>query len=219
MFLKSLLFVLLMLATSLQADYITVYDMDGNTQTFMYHDINHAKVINKSGRESSSVYRIDKKIYLVSKKHGRTEVIDMDEMKKMMSSLGSKEQIKRDKKESMPKYSIKKTGKRVTVAGIKGEVWIVSGKEEGESFKETVVVTKDKRVVKTEHAKMKLFLMMGDSEEDAQNIFEIEKGYVTIKADGMILKSFKEKDLPKSEYKLPKDIKINKATDMLKSFF
>ncbi len=210
MIMKSLLTVSLFAATLLQADYISTYEMDGEIQTFMYHDSTHAKMINSSDRESSSIYRIGKKVYIVSKKNGKTEVMDIDEMKKLADTFGASEQHL-EKQEHKKNFKIDKTRKRVSVAGIKGEVWIVTGEDDGEPFRQELVVTKDKRVIKTIRAQMDMFSQMANEDIDNEmNMFEIEKGYVTIKAEGMKLKSFKEKSLPKSEYQLPKDAKMKK---------
>ncbi len=215
MILKTLVSVSLLAATLLQADYISTYDMDGETQTFLYHDSAHSKLINKSDGKSSSIYKIDKKTYILNKKNGKTEVMDMDEMKKLANAFGGGEPQHKKSQKAMPKFKIDKTGKRVTVGGIKGEVWIVSGKEDGKPFKEKLVVTNDKRVVKAIRAQMNMFLQMSGGEVDtSNNMFEIQKGYVTIKADGMELKSFKEKSLPKSVYQLPKNAQIKKMPDL-----
>jgi hypothetical protein len=213
MIIKSLISVSLLTATLLQADYISTYDMDGESQTFMYHDSTHVKMINRGERESSSVYRIGKKVYIVSVENGKTKVVDMDEMKKLANSFGGG--VKQPKQEkSKVDFDIDKTGKKVTVAGIKGEVWIVTGTDNGEPFKQKLVVTKDKRVLKTIRAQMDMFSQMANGEIDTDmNMFEIEKGYVTIKADSMVLKSFQEKDVAKSEYELPKDAQMQKMPD------
>ena len=199
MIFKSLITVSLFTAVLLQADYISIYDMDGETQTFMYHDSTHSKMINKGDGEASSIHRIGKKVYIVSKKNGKTEVMDMDEMKKLANTFGGAEAKSQTKKDgNLEKFDIKKTGKKVVVAGVKGELWIVSGHDDGEPFKQELIVTKDKRVLKTVRAQMDLFSQMSGGEVDTtQNMFEIEKGYVTIKADGMVSKSFKERDVAK----------------------
>ena len=197
----------------LQADYITTYQMDDETQTIMYHDATHAKIINSSKDDNSAIYSINKKIYMLSTENGKTTVVDMDQMRSMMGAFG--EGAQRQEKPEKPDFKITKTGKKETVAGIKGEVWIIEGNEDGEHFKDKIVVTKDKRVIKTTNAMMHLFSnMSGGATEDTGSIFELEKGYATIKADGLVLKSFKEKKLPKSEYELPKDAQIQEMQNI-----
>jgi len=201
----------------LQADYISTYQMDGETQTIMYHDATHAKMINSSKDENSAIYSIDKKVYIVSTENGKTKVVDMDQMRSMMAGFagGAQEQEKPKK----PDFKITKTGKRETVAGIKGEVWIIEGNDDGEHFKDKIVVSKDKRLLKTTNAMMHLFSdMSGGSTDETGSIFEIQKGYATIKADGFILKSFQEKKLPKSEYELPKDAQMQEMPNIAALF-
>jgi hypothetical protein len=213
MIFKSLITVSLLTATLLQADYVSTYNLGGEIQTFMYHDSDHAKLINSGEDESSAIYRIGKKVYIVSKENGRTKVVDMDEIKKMAQAFGGGAKPQREQESEMPEFKITKTGKRVTVGGVRGEVWIVKGVDEGKPFTEKLVVTKDKRLVKSTREKMKLLTQMSDGSDDIQNIFEIEKGYVTIKAENIKLVSFKEKSISKNEYQLPKDAQMQKMPD------
>jgi len=206
---KYLLTAILALTTLLQADYVLKYQMDTEEQTFMYHSDKSSKMINKGDGEKREIYRIGKKIYAVSYDNGRKKVIDMDEMRKMSQSMGYdasqyQEEIQK------PKLKVKKTGKRVTVGGVRGEVWIVSGVEDGKKFKEELIVTKDRRVVKTARAMFDLFMSMSGVETES-NFLEIQKGYITIKAEGMELKSFSEKKVASSEYQIPKDAKKQKV--------
>jgi hypothetical protein len=190
--------------------------MDSATQTFMYHDASHVKMITREGGERSEIYRIGKKSYAVSHENGKTKVVDLDQIRAMAESLGggAQQQIQNTNRKK-EKFNIDKTGKTVTVGGIKGEVWIVEGYEEGERFKQEIVVTKDKRVSKAMNAMMKVFAdMSGAQEEEMEGLFEVEKGYVTIKADGMLLKSFEEKTLPKSTYELPKDAQMQEMPNL-----
>ncbi|MEA1919466.1 MAG: hypothetical protein U9N52_06480 [Campylobacterota bacterium] len=217
MFSKILLTASFSILSLLHADYITTYQMDDQTQTLMYHDASHSKVINASDAERSSMYQIKGKVYLVTQEDGKTRVIDYDQMKAMMGSFGAQPEV--HEKNAMPDYKIKKTGKKELVGGIKGEVWIIEGSEEGQQFKEEIVVTKDKRVVKSVHTLMNIISKMSDGRTDEMgNIFEIEKGYVTIKADGLVLKSFKEKKLSKSEYQLPKDAQMQEMPNIAALF-
>ncbi|WP_294963712.1 hypothetical protein [Sulfurimonas sp.] len=107
-------------------------------------------------------------------------------------------------KQEKPKFTIKKTGKRVNVGGIKGEEWIVKGKQDGKNYESKVVVTSDKNVVKTMRAMFSSMSDMTGGMVSGDNPFEMKKGYVVIKADGMKLESFKSKSLSSNVYKLPK---------------
>ncbi len=101
------------------------------------------------------------------------------------------------------------------VAGIAGEVWIVSGIYDGEKYKEEIVVTKNKKVVKIVRAMFNVFSSMSGAQIE-ENFYELQKGYVTTKADGLQLKSFSEKSIQSSEYELPKQSQKQKAPDSKK---
>ncbi len=201
----------------LQADYISTYKMDDSTQKIMYHDAEHTKIINSSKSDDGAIYKIGKKVYIVSHENGKTKVVDMDQMRSMMGALGGERQ--KPQKEEMPDFKITQTGKKETVGGIRGEVWIIEGDDNGERFKQTIVVTKDKRLLRTTHAMKQLFLdMAGGETDDMDGIFEIKKGYATIKADGFVLQSFQEKKLPKKEYQLPKDAQMQEMPNIAALF-
>ncbi len=211
---KYLLVAVAALTTLLQADYVMKYQMDTEAQTFMYHNDKSSKMINVSEGDKREIYRIGKKIYVVSYDDGKKTVIDMDEMRKMSQAMGGDPSQYHEAIEK-PEYKIKKTGKRVKIAGIRGEVWVLSGEEDGEKYKTEVVVTKDKRVAKAVNAMFSTFSSMSGVSSES-NYLEIQKGYVTIKAEGMELKSFKEKKVSSSEYQLPKDAKKQEVPNFAK---
>jgi len=211
---KYLVIVVVFFATLLQADYILKYQMDTQEQTFMYHSDSSSKMISIGDGEKRELYKIGKKSYIVSYKGNRKTIIDMDAMKKMSHSMGY-DASKYKQETQKPDYKVKKTSKRVTVGGIKGQVWIISGEENGERFKEEIIVTKDKKVVKSIRAMYQLFTSMsGAPMEDS--FLEVQKGYVTIKAFNMHLKSFREEKVASSEYQLPKGAQEPKMPDFSK---
>lgn len=207
----------LLLLASLQADYVMKYQMGAETQTFMYQSDSHSKMINGNNTHRSEIYNIGEKNYIVSFEDGRKKIIDTAEMRAITESLGidtsayAKEQVKEIK------YKINKTSKKVKVAGIKGEVWIISGERNGKKFNEEIVVTKDKKVVEVVRSMFQTFTSMSGIEIE-KNYLEIQNGYIAIKANGMELKSFDEKKIAGSEYELPKDAqkqKMPKLNDIL----
>ncbi len=213
MFRMTLAVALLSLTGALHADYILQYQSEAETQTFNYRDASHATLVTSGEGETSSIYRIGEKIYIVSDDDGQKRVMDMDEMKKMTAAMKGSGMMQEPESSRAHDYKIKKTGKTVTVGGIKGEVWIVEGTDDGEPFKEEVVVTNDKRVVKTFDAMMAMFAKMGEGIVDMPEELNIAKGYAVIRAEGMELKSFSEKALPQSSYELPKGAKQEKMPD------
>lgn len=191
------------LVSSLQADYILKYQMDDEVQTYMYHSDTQSKLINGSGSEKQEIYKIGKKVYIVSYDGNKKTIVDVDEMKKMAQSFGvDASQYMEENK--APEFKIKKTGKRVTVGGVKGEVWILSGEEDGEKFKTEMVVSKDKKLARAVHSMFDTITSMSGAQME-DNFLEPKKGYIAIKADGMVLKSFTQEKVSSSEYKLPKD--------------
>ena len=198
------------------ADYILKYKMDTEIQTYMYKSDTSSKLVTGSGDERSEIYKIGKKVYIVSYDDGEKSVIDMDEMKKMSQAFGGIDSSAYMQKNETPKYTIKKTGRKEKVGGINGEVWIVSGEDNGEKFKEEMVVTNDKRVAKAVHSMFATLSSMGGPDLE-NNFLELKKGYVVIKADSMALQSFSEKKLPNADYQLPKDAKEQKMPNFSKA--
>jgi hypothetical protein len=200
---KSLIIALIAMVTILQADYIVKYSMDGDTMEFMYKNSTTSKMVTSSEDGKVEIYHIKKNSYLVTHSEEGVNVVDINAMKAKAKEMGFDPSMYAEKREK-PKYTIKKTGKRVKVGGIKGEEWIVKGKENGESYETKVVVTNNKNVVKTMRSMFRAISDMSSGMASGENPFEMKKGYVVIKADGMKLESFKSKSLSSSVYKLPK---------------
>jgi hypothetical protein len=235
MFYKSLIFFLFLFFSSLQADYITEYKIGDEIQMFMYKDSSHSKMVNSSANEKSEIYRIGKKVYIVSGRDGDKQIVDVDDMKAMSKAMGfnASAYVKEAKN-----YKITKTGKKVSVGGVKGELFIITGTHEGKPYKQEIVMTNNKDVVKSVRSMFSLFSTMSTM-NDSENLFEVKKGYVPIKSDGMELKSFKSVRITNSEYELPKKAKkqimptkqtsqksdseqekdVGEAINILKSFF
>lgn len=206
------LIISLFLVSTSQADYILKYQMDDEVQTYMYHSDTKSKLINGSGDNKQEIYKIGKKVYIVSYQGNKKTIMDMDEMKKMAQTFGGMDSSQYREENKAPEYKIKKTGKRVTVGGIKGEVWIISGEEDGEKFKTEMVVSKDRKLAKAVHSMFDTMTSMSGAEIE-DNFLEAKKGYVTIKADGMALKSFSDEKVSSSVYQLPKDGQKQKIPD------
>jgi len=200
---KSLIIVLMAIVPLLQADHIVKYNMDGEIMEFMYKNSTTSKMITNSEDGKVEIYHIKKNSYLVSHGEEGVSVVDVNEMKAKAKEMGFNPAMYMEKQEK-PKYTIKKTGKRVNVGGINGEEWIVKGREDGRNYETKVVVTNDSKVVKTMRAMFSSMSDMTGGMVSGDNPFEMKKGYVVIKADGMKLESFKSKSLSSNVYKLPK---------------
>ena len=205
--LKKIILFIAFTAFTLQADYLMQYNMDGEVNTFLYKDANHAKLITHKDKQggSSAIYSLNKKVYVVTDEDGMLSIVDTQKAKSFMDSMGINIIMSDEEKQENRKFTIKKTGKKELVAGIKGDVWILGDK--GEQTR--VVVTNNKNIVKMTHNMTHLLSKMSGSE---QNFYEIKKGYVLIKAEGMKLEKFTKKKVAKSEYMLPKKASSKKRS-------
>lgn len=183
---------------SLHGDSVLKYDMNGEINTFLYADANHAKMITPPTESGSAeIYFLNQKTYLVTHHEGMTSIVDVDKTKSFVNSMGISFKQEREKEAEPAHFSIKKTGKKQRVAGINGEIWILSdGKKQI-----NIVVTNNKKVV---DAVRQMFKMLSQMNMDTtQNFYEMDKGYVIIKAEGMELKEFTTKKISLTEYQLP----------------
>lgn len=121
---KSLIILVMMLVTSLQADYVVKYNMDGEIMEFMYKNSKTSKMITNSEDGKVEIYHINKNSYVVTHSEDGVSVIDMNKMKAKSKEMGFDPAMYGEKREK-PKYTIKKTSKSVTVGGIKGKEWIL----------------------------------------------------------------------------------------------
>jgi len=139
-------------AVTALADMTLIYDMgrDGK-QIIRYKDASHIKVINRSNDGTEGGYLIagDKKLMIV-REGGKTQYIDMVKMSQNLHGLDAMMgQMEQAMGQGMEEESggdmrlIKRVGS-VTVAGIRGEKWII----ESDGKKEEVILTKDPRVVR-----------------------------------------------------------------------
>ena len=192
-----------LLTVGLSADYIAVFNMNGSTQTLLYKNAQHAKMITNNGNEKSSFYLIGEKSYIVSEENGRKTVMDMDEMRNMTKAFGAQEGVHQNQKKKN-NFKIIKTNKHETVAGIRGDVWYIVNQQEGKKYR--VVVTNNSNIKKTLHVVTMFMNSFADTQSHETDMFELQNGYVVIKADGMELKKFKKKSLPAKTYTLPANV-------------
>lgn len=234
---RNLIIAIFAFTTLLQADYVMKYNMDGDITEFMYKNASTSKMVTHSD-DKVEIYNIKNNSYIVTHSDDGITVVDVNEMRAKAQSMGFDPSAFAPKQEK-PKYTIQKTSKKEKVGGITGEVWIIKGEASGKKYETKVVLTNDKRVVKTLRALFDSYSDMSGGMVGSTNFFELKKGYATIKSDGMRLESFKSQAVSSSQYALPKaqeskkkehrtqvapsgtlsDEEIKDATDMLKSFF
>ncbi len=201
---------LLLLLLTLHADYIIKYKFGKDaTMTFFYKNPHISKLVFQSKDGKSEIYNIKGKQYIAVYEQGHlVTLIDFDQMKQQMQSMGiDLNAMMQQSQKSKPKISIKKSGKYKKVAGMKGEVWIVSRNENGKRVTETVVVTKNPSFAKASKLMFESFASMNQMDPSSQNSHDYSylNGYGLLESDsGMILQSFQEKKVAKKEYTLPR---------------
>ncbi|MBN2894954.1 MAG: hypothetical protein JXK05_03560 [Campylobacterales bacterium] len=203
------------LGTGVMADYIVEYTLPDGRQTITYKDAKHHKLSIDSEGTQSHVYRIGEKVYMVSVEDGQTQVMDMDEMRKLTAAFGASAQEPKEPKE---RWKVTKTGRKESVAGVKGEVWIVEGEMDGEPYRDEVVMTQDKRVVTTFDALLGTVEKIGEGFAAMDEEFQFEKGWAPIKAEDMVLASVTERSVDAAEYELPKNAQVQKMPDVAGMF-
>ncbi len=200
---KLLVFLVMLLVSSVvEAGYELEYDVDGDSQIYRYMDSKHSKIIMQDDDAKSHIIKNTKSIYIVTyKNNGAIDTLDMKAMKRQASQFGF-DTSQYTQKPQKPNFKITKTSKRKKIAGVNGEIWILHDADHSSQKGEKVVVTNDKDVVKAVHS---MFGLLGDvSGGEADNAFiELQKGYVTIQAPGMMLKHFKKTSVSADEFKIP----------------
>jgi hypothetical protein len=207
MFIKKLFLALLFLAGILHADYVITYKVGEDTMSFYYKNAKTSKMVMTSNDSKVEIYHINNNSYLVNYDDD-INIVDLNEMKTKARQMGF-DPSRYAQNQKIPKVKVKKTRKDVWVGGIKGHEWVITVKEDGQKYKNRVVVSNDKRVVRVVRAMFKALSNMNEGISGYDKYYELKKGYVTIKADGMKLKSFKRKNISSREYELP-NINSNK---------
>lgn len=197
------LIIFLTLSVILNADYVLKYDMDGQQTELLYKNSKTSKLISNSQDGKVEVYNLDKNSYLVSHTNDGITVVDTNKLKNKLSEFGISMDMFKQEQEK-PTYDIKQTNKKVKVGNIYGKEWIISGIEDGQRYNEKVVVSNDKNLVTTLRTMFKATSKMTGGAMGEDNPFEVKKGYVIIKADGMKLISFNKQNISAKEYAIPK---------------
>lgn len=203
------------LSTGVTADYIVEYTFQDGRQTITYKDAKHHKLSFDAEGTQSHIYRIGEKVYMVSVEEGQTQVVDMDEMRRLTAAFGASAAPQNEPQE---RWKVKKTGKKESVAGVKGEVWIVEGEMDGEPYRDEVVMTQDKRVVAAFDALMGTVAKIGEGVVAMDEDFQFEKGWAPIKSEDMVLASVAERSIDAREYELPKNAQVQKMPDLAGMF-
>ncbi len=143
--------ILLMAVNAFAAGKVTIEsqsDGDNFTMVIEYLD-NHTLRMNFPGREADSYMLIkDNKVYTVTNMNNTPMVMDMGAMSKMASAFGAQENDN-DQASGPMSYQVldmKASGKKETVAGFKGEVYMVTAKEGDVTKSKEIVFSSDPKV-------------------------------------------------------------------------
>jgi len=129
----------------------TVASSEGETMTFEYRGDDLLRV---GGVEDQSYMLVrDNTLYVVSFNDGEAMVINASSMMKGFSGMLQQAAPPATTAEFV---SLEKAGRSETVAGIKGEVYLLTTKEDGEERTQEVVMSDDKRAIEFRDA---LFIM------------------------------------------------------------
>lgn len=179
--------------------YLAIEGKERQTMTLSYKDERHIRM--DIGKQAYMLVSGDK-AYLVTRDGGETVVMDLDKMPKFAMPAQKAAAAE-------PKTSIRKTGRKETVAGITGDVYeIQSGKERHE-----VVLSTDKRAQALNKAFMALGKRMAQglgaemsSQLDIATREAQKHGYGgLLRADqSFVLQSLGEKSTPAGFYELPR---------------
>ncbi|MGH8050885.1 MAG: hypothetical protein ACREPB_09530 [Arenimonas sp.] len=138
----------LSISMSAQAGKITIESMsDGkqSVETIEFNALGQARITSK-GAESMGIILRDRNVYFFGKLEGSDAVVDVLAVVKKLAAEG------KNRPESKPGVEeiedIKPTGRKQTVAGLKGEVHVVTWTLDGKKRSEEVVMSRDPRLGK-----------------------------------------------------------------------
>jgi hypothetical protein len=209
-----------LMVVSLYADFTMIYKMDGKiNEVVEYKDDKNVKLSYIiDGDENSSAqtgqYLIDGKRYsVVREEDGRLTYMDMDMIDEKSSEITDELNISKEScvVETKPFFTILKKGDTKTIRGVKGEVWDVESQEDGEKYREKIVVSDNRELVDAMRRSFKVLKMFGEGPygmeigDDVESMMLVTKDHVLLSAAGIEFVSLDHKDIPSGTIVLPKD--------------
>lgn len=150
----------LIYATTTLAGSATVESPDGERMVFEYADGNKLR-LNTSQQDTYMLVR-DNTLFAVSYNNGQPMVVNASTMMKGFADMAKMTEQAAPAGATAEVVSIKATGRRETVAGIDGEIYEITTREEGENISQEVVMSSDARALEFRDA---LFTMVRASTE------------------------------------------------------
>lgn len=150
----------LIYATTGLAGSATVESPNGERMVFEYADGNKLR-LNTSQQDTYMLVR-DNTLFAVSYNNGQPMVVNASTMMKGFADMAKMTEQAAPAGATAEVVSIKATGRRETVAGIDGEIYEITTREEGENISQEVVMSSDARALEFRDA---LFTMVRASTE------------------------------------------------------
>lgn len=150
----------LIYASTALAGSATVESPNGERMVFEYADGNKLR-LNTPQQDTYMLVR-DNTLYAVSYNNGQPMVVNASTMMKGFASMAKMTEQAAPAGATAEVISIEATGRRETVAGIRGEIYKITTREEGDSITQEVVMSSDARALEFRDA---LFTMIRASTE------------------------------------------------------
>jgi hypothetical protein len=167
-------------------------------------------------------YLINGRRYSVLREDGNLTYMDMDKAEKESDKLTKDLNLTKGNCNSAitkPFFKVLNKGKEKIVSGIKGEIWEVESEEDGEKYKEKIVVTNNKELVDAMSKSFEILQKFGEGPygreigADVKSMMFVEQGYVLISAEGIKYQELHNDKIPDGTIKLPID-----AVDSMANF-
>lgn len=215
------------LSASLFADFTLIYEMDGESdgkreEVIQYRDAEHTKLSFRKAEERSEPtpegqYIIDGVRYAVLRENGKLTYMNMSQIDKAAERLTRELNVssapipENGTVKKKPFFTlIKKSGTKI-VAGIEGEIWEVESEEDGTKYKEEIVVSNNKDLVKAMHKTIEILQEFGEGpygmeiDDDLVSMMLVADDYVLLSAEGMKFKKLDYEKIDEKVFKLPKE--------------
>ena len=201
------------------ADFTLIYKMDNMINEIIeYKDAKNVKLSYTIDDEDENLtdigqYLIDDRRYSVLREDGNLTYMDIDKTEQKTDELTQELNLTNDDCHAAitePFFKVLKKGEEKIVSGIKGEVWEVESQEDGEKYREEIVVTKNKELVDAMHKSFEILKKFGEGPygreigPDVESMMFVEKGYILLSAEGIRYIELRYDKIPDDTIKLPK---------------
>jgi len=215
----------LIMSTLLFADFTLIYEMGGGAEekrdeVIQYRDDAHVKLsFRKSSDKGKSnpegQYIIDGVRYTVLREDGKLIYMNMSKIDKatakLVDELNVSSVANNTVQKKKPFFTVLKRGESKTIAGIKGEVWEVESEEDGEKYREKIVVTNNKELVDAMRTSLEILERFGEGpygmeiDDDLVTMMLVTDEYILLSAEGMEFKTLSKESIDDSVFVLPKE--------------